>query len=80
MKGAWGAPTLPHSCALATAHLWLPWMEVTDMLGVQPCAEQYMPVARVYYCPPFRGVATGATSGPVMCPLTSLEVTESMYS
>lgn len=59
VKGAWGAPTLPHSCALATAHLWLPWMEVTDMLGVQPCPEQNVPVARCIIVPPLEAWRVG---------------------
>lgn len=43
VRGAWGAPTLPRSCALATAHLWLPRMEVTDTVVVRPILSSMCP-------------------------------------
>lgn len=54
-------------------------MEVTDVLVVHPRPERCMPVEQVYYHPHSRGMATEARSGPVMCPLSSLEVAESVF-
>lgn len=72
VRGPWlGGPTPPCRC-LQSQHICgcLGWRSQYCWWFV-PCLSTVGPVAQVSYRPCLRGVATGARTGPVMCPLTS---------
>lgn len=78
-RGAWGAPTLPRSCARAAARARLPWMEVTDVLVVRPCPEQHAPVARCFIIPTLEAWPLRLGVAQWMCLPSSLEVAEPLF-